>query len=75
MRIRAIELGRAQRGWVCDVFFTVQTLRAFTPEEMCVRSGGRWIITAIWNGLRDAKRKAISEEATPGELKSCGWQK
>ncbi len=73
MRIRAIELGRAQLGWVCDVFFTVQTLRQFTPEEMCVRSGGRWILTAIWNGLRDAKRKAVSEEATPDEIKRHGW--
>jgi hypothetical protein len=75
MRIRAIELGRAQRGWVCDVFFTVQTLRAFTPEEMDVRSGGRWIWSAIWNGIRDAKRKALSEEATPDEMKRHGWSK
>lgn len=73
MRIRAIELSRAQRGWVCDVFFTVQTLQQFTPEEMAIRSGGRWILTAIWNGLREAKRKASSEEATPDEIKKRGW--
>lgn len=73
MRIRAIELGRAQKGWVCDVFFTVQTVRQFTHEEMAVRSGGRWILTSIWNGIRDAKRKAASEEATPDELKQRGW--
>ena len=73
MKIRAIEIGRAQRGWVCDVYFTVQTLRQFSPEEMAVRSGGRWIWSAIWNGIRDAKRKAKSEEATPDELKKCGW--
>jgi|APGre2960657404_1045060.scaffolds.fasta_scaffold136785_2 hypothetical protein len=73
MRIRAIELGRAQKGWVCDVFFTVQTLRQCSHEEMAVRSGGRWIWSAIWNGIRDAKRKATSEEATPDELKQRGW--
>lgn len=73
MRIRAIELGRAQKGWVCDVFFMVQTLRQSTPEEMAIRSGGRWIWSAIWNGIKDAKRKAVSEEATPHELKQRGW--
>ena len=73
MRIRAIELGRAQKGWVCDVFFTVQTLRQFTHEEMVVRSGGRWIWSAIWNGIKEAKRKAVSEEATPHERKQHGW--
>ena len=73
MRIRAIELGRAQKGWVCDVFFTVQTLRQCSAEEMAIRSGGRWMLTAIWNGLRDAKKKARSEEATPDELKQRGW--
>lgn len=73
MRIRAIELGRAQTGWVCDVFFTVQTLRQCSAEEMAVRSGGRWIWSAIWNGIREAKRKAVAEEATPDELKQRGW--
>jgi len=73
MRIRAIELGRAQLGWVCDVYFTVQTLRQCSPEEMTIRSGGKWILTAIWNGIRDAKKKALSEEATPEELKQRGW--
>jgi hypothetical protein len=73
MKIRAIELGRAQRGWVCDVFFTVETLRQISPEEMDVRSGGRWLLTAIWNGIREAKRKAVSEEATPDERRKIGW--
>lgn len=73
MRIRAIELGRAQLGWVCDVYFTVQTIRQCSPEEMAVRSGGRWVLTAMWNGIRDAKKKAVSEEATPDELKKRGW--
>jgi hypothetical protein len=73
MRIRAIELGRSQRGWVCDVFFMVQTLRQSTPEEMTIRSGGRWILSAIWNGIRDAKREAVKNEATPEELKKHGW--
>ena len=73
MRIRAIELGRAQRGWVCDVFFTVSTLRQMTDEEMAIRSGGRWLLTAIWNGIRDANAEAIKNEATPHERRQKGW--
>lgn len=73
MRIRAIELGRAHRGWVCDVFFTVSTLRQMTDEEMAIRSGGRYLLTAIWNGIRDAKAEAVKNEATPRERLQKGW--
>lgn len=73
MNIRSIEISRAQRGWICDVAFTVQTLRQFTPEEMAVRSGGRWILSAMYNGIREAKKTATANQATIAELKHCGW--
>ena len=73
MRIRAIEIQRAQKGYVCDVYFTAQTSRQCSHEEMGIRSGGRWIWSAVWNGIRTAKRKAASERATPDELKQRGW--
>ena len=73
MRIREIKLSRAQRAWVCEVVFTARTARQFTDEEMTVRSGGRSLLTSLWNGIKSAKRKAADEQAAPDELKRNGW--
>lgn len=73
IRIRAIELGRAQVGWVCDVTFTVETANQFTDEEHTACSGGRWLLTALWNGIWRAKLKADGLAARPGEREAKGW--
>lgn len=73
MRIRAIELGRSQLGWVCDVTFTVTTANQFTDEEHTSRDGGRWLLTALWNGWCRAKVKAAELAARPGEREAKGW--
>ena len=73
MRIRAIELGHAQLGWTCAVFFTVATANQFTDAQFMANSGGRWLLTALWRGLREAKRKAKEMAAKPGEREAKGW--
>lgn len=73
MRIRGFDLTRAQHGWQCDACYTVFTANQFTAEERVVHSGGRWLLTAIWNGWRAAKREAADLAAKPGEREAVGW--
>lgn len=73
MRIRAIELGRAQLGWSCDVTFTVTTANQFTDEEHTCGTGGRYLLTALWNGIRLARHGAKQLKAKPGEREAKGW--
>lgn len=73
MKIRAIELSKAQAGWKADVTFAVTTARQFTDEEFTSRSGGRYLLTALWSGIRDARRMANLLEARPGERAGKGW--
>lgn len=73
MRLRGFDLTRAQRGWVCEVCFTVFTVNQCSAEEHVIRSGGRWILSAMWNGFWDARRTAMSLAAKPGERKKLGW--
>jgi len=74
MRLRQIELGRAQMGWVCDVTFTVSTANQFTDEEHTIRTGGRWLLTALWNGILGARTKAKQLSAKPGDREAKGWR-
>lgn len=73
MRIRAIELQRSQLGWRVDVTFTVKTARQFTDEEHTCGSGGRYLLTALWNGIRWARHVASQLKAKPGERQAKGW--
>lgn len=57
-RLRGFDLTRAQDGWTCDVCFGVQTANQFTYEVETIHSGGRWLLTAIWNGWRAARKRA-----------------
>ena len=72
MKIRAIELGRAQRGWVCDVTFTSPTVAQFSDQEMTVSSGGRWLLSAIWNGWIVARAQARKLRDPDGRMEK-GW--
>lgn len=75
MKIRGYDLTRAQRGWVCDVCFQVLTLNQSSAEEHTLRTGGRWMLTAIWNARRLARRVSAGTEATPAERwELCGWK-
>lgn len=73
MRIRGYDLTRAQRGWICDVAFAVLTVNQCSAEEHVVRSGGRWMLTAMWNGFWAANKAALKIEATPEQRSACGW--
>jgi hypothetical protein len=73
MRIRGIEIGASQRGWTCDVHYTVETTRQFTAEQHTARDGGRWIWLAIWRAMRRAKAEAKLLSAKPGERAAIGW--
>jgi len=73
MKIRGFDLTRAQHGWVCDVAFAVFTVNQCSAEEHAVRSGGRWFVTAMWNGWMAAHREAARIGATPSQRSACGW--
>lgn len=73
MRIRGYDLTKSQLGWICDVYFTVCTINQFADEEHIVSSGGKYFLTALWNGYNTAKKEASKIEATPEQRKALGW--
>ena len=73
MRIRGFDLTRAQLGWTCTVCYTVFTTGQCSAEEHAVMSGGKWLLTAMWNGWRAARKAAAKRQATPKQRKALGW--
>jgi hypothetical protein len=73
VKIRGYDLTMTQRGWVCDVCYTVTTARQFTDEEHVARGGGRWLLTAMISGYLKAKVEAKHLRAMPGERERIGW--
>lgn len=73
MKVRSIELSRAQQLWVCEFTFTVTTSNQFTDEAHSSRDAGRFILSALWNGWRTAAKKARALRAKPGERRAQGW--
>lgn len=58
MKLRAIELERAQLGWSGEVYFTAFGPDQFTAQEYVRRIGGTYLLTALWNAVRTYKREA-----------------
>ena len=73
MKLRYIGAEKCQLGWRCVATFTVETANQFTDEEHSVVSGGRWMVSALFNGWREYRRTARSLAAKPGERAAKGW--
>jgi hypothetical protein len=72
MKIEQITFGKAQRGWVCDLWFCVKTKRQYTSERHEVQGGAKGhsyisIILAYLNARKLAIAEAKRLEALPGE--------
>lgn len=77
-KIRGYDLTKAQRGWVCDCCFTVETAEQFTPEEHTVRHGrtGRGVVSmllAMFGAYLLARRTAANLAAPRGVRVAKGW--
>lgn len=72
-RIREILIGRSQRGWVCELTFTVRTARQFTDEWHSVRDGSKSFLIAIAKSWFAMRRDVNEHAAKPGERKTKGW--
>lgn len=73
-RLHGISLVRRQRGWSAEVLFSVETSRQFTPEHHAAQSGGRWLLTAAWNGWREARWQArLLTEGAAARRRAQGW--
>lgn len=78
MRVHDVEFTRAQRGWNCDIVFTVTTTRQFTDETHRV-ADGCWghtlfsVFVAWWRARRAMKRLVREIQARPGERSAIGW--
>jgi hypothetical protein len=67
-------LTRAQRGWLCDVAYSVATDEQFTNVMRCYRADGRWWWSALfkgWLGARKEKRH-LEKVYAPGRV-AKGW--
>jgi len=80
MKIRGFDITKAQRGWVCDCCFTVETANQFSAEEHAIRVGspqGRRGLLAFLGTLvyayLTAWKKAYSLTARRGERAAKGW--
>lgn len=73
MRIRGVSIDRAQLAWVCDITFTLTTVRQFTDETHTLRATGQSLLTALLNGWRAARAYARENVAKPGERMALGW--
>ena len=73
MRIRCIEIERTTSCWACSVTFTVTTAQQFTDEEHTTKTGGKYILTALFKGIRKAKEVSNLLKAKPGEREAKGW--
>lgn len=76
MKIRVIEITRAQLGWRCEVWFTEFSKNQFSAEEfrtlpVCTK----WLLLSLWWGLREAKRMAakVRSDAAAEKVKVLKW--
>ena len=75
VKIRAIEITRAQRGWKCEVSFTEFSKNQFSAEEFrTIPVCTKWLLLSLWQGIREARRMAAkvrSDAAT--SRREYGW--
>lgn len=78
LKLRGFDLTKAQRGWVCDCCYTVETANQCSREEHVARgySSSLSVIgmfLAMWDSWRNAKFNAARIQARPGEREANGW--
>ena len=73
MKIKGYDTTKAQRGWVCDCYYTVTTAQQFSDEERVVRGHGRWMWLAMLRSYLAVRKAAAQLQAKPGEREAKGW--
>lgn len=72
-RTKEICLRRCQRGWYCEIVYTLTTTRQFTDEYCDSRAGGRWWFVALFRAWRYKRAFSKEQGAKSGERKAMGW--
>ncbi len=73
MKLREILISKCTSGWKCEVIFTEETMRQFTPETHSMMGGSKWIVLAVWNAWWAARCEARLMRASKADRAKVGW--
>ena len=66
-------IGQNRMGWVCRVYFKVDTVNQFTEERHQTHGSSAWWFLAYWRARRAARALYRQLAAKPGERADLGW--
>jgi hypothetical protein len=73
MKVNAITLAKAQRGWLCGVMFYATTTAQFTDIYFRSEAVSRWPVLALIRAYLKARRHYREVAAKKGEREAMGW--
>ena len=66
-------ISQTARGWVCRVWFKVETAAQFTEETHQAHGSSRWRWLAYWRAMRAARILHNRLAAKPSDRAAVGW--